>query len=123
MTDTLVYGGHDEIMNDYVDTYYNESELAGHSFFEPIKVPNSKMEIHVWSVRVRMIRSPNDRRMIQKKIFFFSVYENGTIINPEIDIRFKNAYQTQFKRPWVECYFTKLDAINTFLNHCNIIPE
>lgn len=117
--------GHDATMNLYMTQYYDDTEVVDTIeqcnsskdifFYTPIAIPDTSLMLHVWSVKVIGPLAP--------RVFYFTVYENGTIIDPAIDERFRRAYTFFFtdgvrRRPWVECYFTRLQSITHFLRFC-----
>ncbi len=126
MADTIIHG-HDSTMNNYVDHYYdNESQLSQYEhFYPPVLVPNQKnMMIHVWETGIYTPLFKNSTMEILRNVLYFSIYENGTIINPENDERFKPAYLAHIaydKKPWIECYFDSYSQIKLFLKKCDIL--
>lgn len=86
------------ITKDLVYEAYGETQ---HVFYEPIAYKG--LWVHMWVVNV--LRS--DRYVDNKhERHFFSIYENGVLVNPDKDERFSNVYKARFcGKPWVECYF------------------
>lgn len=107
----------------YIDSYEEMNRLRNHTFYKPINVPNSPMSISVWAVRQPVGWNPSapSDASFDRYYYYFSVYENGAIIDPASDTRFKEAYLEHFAgRPWVDCAFFNLKQISLFLRYCNI---
>lgn len=124
MAETLIHG-HDSTMNDYMGPHYGYCELRDHVFYPTISVPGmANMTVHMWSMcRFVPLREGSEFDTL-KRVYYFSVYENGAIINPESDKRFMAAYDAHVadhKRPWIECYFMRLRDISSFLRQCDIV--
>ena len=53
--------------------------------------------------------------------YSFSVYEQGKIVLPSEDARFKKPYEKQFgTTPWINCEFESLDEIIQFILACTL---
>lgn len=116
MTETLSQGGDNlASLEEYIEEYDEMNKLMDHTFLPPVNVPGTSMTVHVWALKATIPYFKS-----KQKVYCFSVYENGVIISPDRDARFKAAYQYYFKQPWVECYFMSLDDISRFLRLCNI---
>lgn len=124
-------------MNRYMTQYYDDDDDDNNTdetdiiaqckpkkeifFYTPIAVPRTSLSLHVWSVKVTGLLAP--------RVFYFTIYENGIIIDPSVDARFSRAYTVFFannprrNRPWVECYFTRLNEITLFLRLCTFFPS
>jgi hypothetical protein len=74
-----------------------------HKFYRIILSPNSQINIYIWSVEDK---------------FFCSIYDNGNIINPCKDSRFKKAITKDIL--WVDYSFDSLKDLLTFLAKCDI---
>lgn len=118
--------GYDEAMYRYMTSFYaNDDDTAASAaaetlFYTPLVVPNTRLTLHIWSTPVPS--RPTSR------LYYCSFYENGCIVKPDVDPRFARAYTFFFaraksRRPWVECYFTRLKEITLFLSLCTLVSE
>ena len=122
MTLRIKLGDFDEgaLLEQRVNGFY---EMSNTSHYATIPVPSTNMMIRVWSEFNFHGRRIGD--IVPHALFFFSIYENGAIVDPVNDSRFHSAYRSRFsgerRRPWVECAFLGTDEIKQFLRQCNLV--
>lgn len=120
------------ILEHQVRLFYDMSDRSrGPTVQARLQIPGTQLLIVVWSEfnfssccttvdRSSKITEP-------ATLFTFSVYDNGAIVNPETDARFKEAYENRFtkscRKPWVECYFSSLKEIRAFLYECSFVSN
>jgi hypothetical protein len=81
-----------------------------HTFYNPISYRD--LLFYVWKVDGQEL----DEYYYTRHRFYFSVYENGRIVQPDKDARFASLHASQFdKRAWVDCHFRNLKEIVSFI--------
>ncbi len=68
----------------------------------------------VWCIQQTDVQRP-------RRAYGFSVYENGAIVLPSKDLRFKGTHKLHFRqREWAECYFDTMDKLTSFISTCSL---
>jgi len=68
----------------------------------------------VWCIQQIGVERP-------RRAYGFSVYENGSIVLPSKDLRFKGTHKMHFRqKEWEECYFETMDKLTNFISTCSL---
>ncbi len=100
--------GHEFVQSSTKTLPYGNS-YSPHAFYNPISYRG--LLFYVWKVDGQEMK---DYYTCHR--FYFSVYENGRIVQPDKDVRFASLHASQFdKRAWVDCHFRNLKEIVSFI--------
>ena len=95
-----------------------ETELASDTNDEVYTIYNSVTHKQ-WTFRVWSLYPSYVFGVRRHHVYAFSVYENGCIVVPSEDRRFKGTHSLWFgKKDWAHCYFETLSVLTTFIHTC-----